>query len=129
MREIDISKWNRLLSLWESRKSGQPSALLKNEEQVNELIEILQYLKQYTAFDSGSALAIGVYENSSEWRQGNPNRPRWNLSARITTPKQQMYAPPPNDDEELPFVIDDKGKVKPKTSVEETQDKKKMPWD
>jgi len=117
--EINVTKWNRLLSLWESRGTGQPSTLIKSEEELDKLIEALQYFKQYTAFSEGSNLAIGVYENSPEWIQENSKRPRWNLSAKITTPKTQVYTPP--DDEELPFTIDDKGKVKP--------NKEKMPWE
>jgi len=128
IEDRDLSKWQKLLSFWPSRNTEQPTAFIKAPEQIEELIELLQFLKDHATFGEGNGISIGLFRNTDEWIQENPNRPTWNLTAKVTLPQEievmggydeRDMVEPPGDDEDLPFDI-------PK---EETPSEKKYPWE
>jgi len=139
MREIRLDKWNRLLSFWESHKAGNPSIFIKTEEQLEELIETLKQIKDNATFGEREGVAFSFYENGSDWINENPNRPKWNLSAKISAPKEEEVIGgydeseatakydkskmAEEEGEDLPF--DEKGNE----ITEPPADDEKLPWE
>jgi len=123
MREFNVEKWNSILSFWESQKTGTPICVLKSVGQLDDLIEVLTFVKNNAIFDERSSVSVGMYENTAAWMAENPHRPRWNLSVKIGNPKGRSRQP-----SEQTFSGNQQAEELPH-GFEGNPQKRKLPWE